>query len=432
MMMSAAQVFQNENFSAQMVDRSEPAMSFGSISKARPKVLVVDDEPEIAEETAEMLVSAGHQCVVVSDYCKALDAVCADQDISILITDVKMPGMNGLEMVRTMNAAKASERDLEVIMISGQSGSNEVIEALRVGAMDFLAKPVSPDHLLQVVRSAAERIQSRQQERDLRAQLEHVALQSTAQIEVLSDNLLRANREVLVSGRVKSEFLSLVSHELRTPLNAVIGFSDIITMSAKKDADSRDREYVELISMAGHDLLRSLNTILDLVDVNGGDVELLREDVDVTDVVESVKEAFRPKAAAASIILKAKVEGSIPLVQTDHNRLTQAIGYLLDNAIRFSPENSRVFINLKMEQDELVVQVVDEGIGMTADEISLARDDFRQVEGIMARQVQGLGLGLTLAGKFIDLHGGSLEIESSPGVGTVVTMSLPIGASCHE
>lgn len=153
------------------------------------KVLVVDDEPEIAQEMSELLLGSGFRCDVANDPYEALDIMRADDDISIIVTDLKMPGLDGLEMVRILHAELPPNRDVEVVVVTGHAGTDEAIKALRLGVTDFLTKPVLPDHLIHVVKGACLASRLRGLERQIRDGIESVVAEPTAEVQTLSDDL---------------------------------------------------------------------------------------------------------------------------------------------------------------------------------------------------------------------------------------------------
>lgn len=408
------------------------------VSEIIPKVLVVDDELEVAEEVVELLTLDGFtRCEIACDPIQALDIIRNDKNISIIITDLKMPNLDGLEMISRIQKGLKFGRELAVIVITGHAGTREAIEALRLGAIDFITKPISPDHLLHAVGRASETLQLRKLDKHFREHLEFMVEERTQEVRILSDDLLRANRklqslnlELSASNRIKSEFLAMISHELRTPLVPIIGFAEIIAISSQARGDLEEHRYCKKISKWGDKLLRIINTILVLADVDSGDINLILEKVNIIDIVERVVSVLRPKAEAASITMTIiDSNETIPTIQGDKKRLMQAIRNVLDNAIQHCPPSTEVTIKVSNVKDGLSISVSDNGIGMSKEEVRVASEAFRQVDGGYTRSINGLGLGLPLAHIFVELHGGRLQITSSKGKGTRVDIVIPLGAN---
>lgn len=398
-------------------------------------VLVVEDEAETAEEISELLSDAGFSCDEALDSRTALKIIRQHPEISIVVTDLQMPGLKGLELIKELNETLPPDRDLAVIVATGQGGMDEAIKALRLGAMDFLTKPISPDHLVHAVRRADETLKLRRLERHFQEQLKSEVDERTAEVRKLASDLeetnaslMVRNRELAVADRVKDDFLTLISHELRTPLNAVIGFSEIMVDLSEKDGNDTAKEYSRIIATAGRKLLRIVNTILELVNVECGNLKLDKTSIDVADLIGRVVEVIKPKADERSITLTVALCQPLPMIHADANRVIQALGNVVENAIHFSPPGSEVRIDADATDDTVMITVTDCGKGMTAEEIQIAGQTFRQVDASAAKEVYGLGLGLPLARLFVELHGGELKIDSTIGGGTVVTISIPHGA----
>jgi len=406
------------------------------ISEIIPKVLVVDDELEVAEEVVELLTFDGFtRCEITCDPLQALDIIRKDQNISIVITDLKMPDMDGLEMIHQLQEILNGERELAFIVVTGHAGTQEAIKALQLGAMDFITKPISPDHLLHAVGRASESLLLRKLDKHFREHLEYTVEERTQEVRLLSDDLLRANQklqslnlDLSASNRVKSEFLAMISHELRTPLVPILGFAEIIAMSSQARGDLEEHRYCKKISKWGAKMLRIINTILDLVDAGSGEIKLIPGKVDMTDIVKRVVEVLGPKAESATITMTI-IDGNeaIPVIRGDKKRLMQAIRNVIDNAIQHCPPNTEVAIKVSRVDDGLSVSVSDNGTGMSKEEVRIASEAFRQLDGSYTRSINGLGLGLPLAHIYVELHGGRLHITSNKGKGTTVDIVIPLG-----
>ncbi|HEX2113063.1 MAG TPA: ATP-binding protein [Alphaproteobacteria bacterium] len=228
------------------------------------------------------------------------------------------------------------------------------------------------------------------------------------------------------ANRAKSEFLANMSHELRTPLNAVIGFSALIDKQIKGPVGHEAyREYARDINRSGEHLLDIINDILDLSKVEAGKLELHEEQIAIASVFRSCVRIVEPRAKEAGLSLNVLAPLTIPPLWADEIRLKQILINLLSNAVKFTPKGGRVSLSAAFTGDAIAIIVADTGIGMTPEQIPLALESFRQIESAQSRKYQGTGLGLPLAKKLAELHGGTLQIESAPGQGTTVTVRLP-------
>jgi signal transduction histidine kinase len=228
------------------------------------------------------------------------------------------------------------------------------------------------------------------------------------------------------ANRAKSEFLANMSHELRTPLNAVIGFSALIDRQIKGPIGHEAyRGYARDISTSGEHLLGIINDILDLSKVEAGKLELHEEQIDLASVFRSAARLVEPKAKEAGLKLGIVAPRTLPLLWADETRLKQIVINLLSNAVKFTPKGGIVSLSAAQVGDGVAVVVTDSGIGMTPEQIPVALESFRQIESSQSRKFEGTGLGLPLAKRLAELHGGRLEVESAPGHGTKVTVRFP-------
>jgi signal transduction histidine kinase len=227
------------------------------------------------------------------------------------------------------------------------------------------------------------------------------------------------------ASRAKSDFLANMSHELRTPLNAIIGFSEVIKSAIFGPVSERYRSYATDIFNSGTHLLGLINEVLDLSKLEAGQLELHEETIDLATAVETCMNLVDTQAKQSGIRLTAALDAHYPLIRADERRLRQILINLLANAVKFTPDNGEVRVSSFAAPAGLAISVADTGIGMAPEDIPKAMTIFGQVDSKVSRKHEGTGLGLPLAKHLIELHGGSLTIESEVNVGTTVTIILP-------
>jgi signal transduction histidine kinase len=238
-----------------------------------------------------------------------------------------------------------------------------------------------------------------------------------------------AQQRAELANRAKSEFLANMSHELRTPLNAIIGFSDAMKMQLLGPIDERYRDYSNDISTSGNHLLKIINELLDLAKIEAGRDELSLAPCDTEILLNDCQRLVQGRADEAGLRLKVERAADAPQVlYVDALKAKQILLNLLANAIKFTPSGGSVTLSAHAaEPGWAAIRIADTGIGMTAEEIEIALEPFRQVDNSYTRKYQGTGLGLPLAKILTERHGGHLHIESTPQKGTIVTVRLPTG-----
>jgi signal transduction histidine kinase len=240
------------------------------------------------------------------------------------------------------------------------------------------------------------------------------------------------------ANRAKSEFLASMSHELRTPLNAIIGFSEMMGAEMFGGLGSeRYREYINDIHASGIHLLALINDLLDLSKAEADKLELKETYVDVAAAVTQSLRMITARASVAGVQMASHLPKDLPLLWADERRLTQIILNLLTNAVKFTPRGGQARIGVEWTPAGLSIIVGDTGIGIAAADIPLVVIPFVQVGDLYSRPQEGSGLGLPLTKRLVELHGGTLELDSAPGRGTTVTVRFPAsrihaGPSLHR
>jgi signal transduction histidine kinase len=243
------------------------------------------------------------------------------------------------------------------------------------------------------------------------------------------DQLRQAMEEVVAANQAKSQFLANMSHELRTPLNAVIGFSEIIMQEAVGPAVSeRYRDYARDIHSSGQHLLSVVSDILDMARSEAGVLRFEPATLNLGRLLEEVRRMLAPSAEASGLALH--IIGDIDLmIWADPDKFRQALLNVAGNAVKFTPSGGKVTMIATHAGEMAQIQVCDTGIGMAARDIPRALTPFQQIENELQRRFDGAGLGLPLAKRFVEHLGGSLSLESEIGVGTVVTIRVPLSRS---
>ena len=234
-----------------------------------------------------------------------------------------------------------------------------------------------------------------------------------------------------LASKNKSEFLANMSHELRTPLNAIIGFSDVLLQGLFGPLNERQQEYLTDIRGSGTHQLALINDILDLSKVEAGRLELELAPVSVEATIAAGIALIHERALSHGISLESDVATDLPLIEADGRKLKQVLLNLLTNAVKFTPSGGRVVARAALRDGDVAISVSDTGVGVEAADQERIFGEFEQTRHGKAAE-EGTGLGLTLCKKLVELHGGRIWVESTPGSGSTFTFTLPIRRTLAE
>ena len=420
------------------------------MSLAQRRILVVDDEESVrgafrdclataigaSDALGDELFGAGAKTereqvnfdlTLTSQGADAVDAVrrslVAGEPYSVAFLDMRMPpGIDGAETARRI---RALDPLINLVLVTGYSDvdiGEVATQVLPADKLFFIAKPFQVNEIRQQAAALSARWSA---ESDMIQALR----QRNVELQAAVSNAQAAREDALQASMTKSAFLSNVSHELRTPLNAIIGFSELMSGEVFGPlGDARYADYAKEVSMAGISLLSSINNIIDTARLDIGSVQLCYESVDLWMCVEQVAQSMRELANAKHVTLQLTAADQPLPVHADPKRMSQIVLSIMHNAVKFAPESSKIDIVARHTGGAVSVSVSDRGCGIPARVLEATSRPFAHDNNVLARGHGGLGLGLWIAKRLIELHQGQLEIRSMEGAGTTVVLSFPAGS----
>ena len=380
-------------------------------------ILVVDDTAANLVAVEAALAPLERRIVPVRSGVEALQRL-LEEDFALILLDVQMPGMDGYECARLIRSRERSRRIPIIFITAFSRDEDEVLRAYKLGAVDFLFKPVHPD----VLRAKAsvfvelQEAQAREAERQLEIQRKRL------ETEVLE----REMQSLAAADRRKDEFLAMLAHELRNPLAPIQTSLELMRQQPDRPVPPR---ILEILDRQVRHVTRLVDDLLDISRITAGKIELRKAPVRLGDVIEEAVTASRPliESRRHTFVLRPPA-GDAPVVLGDAVRLVQVIANLLNNAAKYTDDGGRIELSWGRDGDDGFVRVVDDGRGIAPELLGRVFEMFVQ-ERVGSDGAGGLGLGLTLVQRLVALHGGTVSATSpGPGKGSTFTMRLPVCA----
>jgi signal transduction histidine kinase len=374
----------------------------------KERILVVDDEEAIREMVSKIIHLIGHEVVTTGNGREALE-ILRSQPFSIMITDVKMPEIDGFEL---MKVVRDQFPDTPIICMTAHGASYTYTDVVGVGATDYISKPFTID--------------------EMRAKLNRVIREKDLITDLTqkSRELEKANEELKRLDQLKSTFISSVSHELRTPLTVIKEFISLMLEGHVGALTEDQREY---LGIANRNIIRLTNLIETLLDFSriesGKGLKLRFEPTRLMEVVEDAVMTFSQQLEERRVALENRLDPDIPLVLIDRNRLVEVFINLIGNGIKFTPPGGKITIDsrgLTEKRDYLKIVVTDTGVGISPEDLPKVFDRFYQGGRTQTGLITGTGLGLAITKEIIETHQGYIQAESKSESGASFVFTLPV------
>jgi signal transduction histidine kinase len=387
------------------------------------RILIVDDVADNRTILGRRFERRGYAIAEAESGRGCLELIDAGA-YDVVLLDVMMPDMNGLEVLRKIRE-KHTDVQLPVIMVTGKTESQDIVEALTAGANDYITKPV--DFAVALARVSTQ-VRSRRAEEHARLANEALSRANEdleRRIAERTEQLRDALAVAQAANKSKDEFLVIVSHELRTPLNGMIGMGQML---AKTELTEKQRKMTGIINASADQLHGVVADLLDTLDLTAGGLTLHRQVASLGELAEEAATAAAARAAAKGLAFKVTVDAAARgPVETDPQRLRQVLAKLLDNAVKFT-EAGEVSLTVKRSGDQVVLAVADTGVGFDDETARRMFNPFEQADGSLTRRFGGVGLGLAICRGLVELMDGAITAESLPGKGATFRVELPLPA----
>jgi signal transduction histidine kinase len=382
-------------------------------------ILIVDDLPENLLSLEAVLRRDGLEFIKAGSGTEALE-ILLRQEVALALLDVQMPEMNGFELAETMRGAERTRRIPIIFLTAGSNDRTRRFRGYEAGAVDFLEKPIEADILRSKVAVFSELYMQRRQ---LAVQRDNLKAFAEENLRLLKES--RDNAQALKEADSrKDEFLATLAHELRNPLAPIRNGLQILRMSPE---GPRAEEVRGMMDRQLTHMVRLIDDLLDVSRVSRGRIDLRKARMRLQEAVYSALEASRPLIEGNEHKLIVDIPEEPLWLEGDLTRLAQVVSNLLNNAAKYTPAGGEIHLTIRREGGQADIDIADNGLGIDADMLPRVFDLFTQADRHLDRSQGGLGIGLALVSKLVEMHGGtSRAVSEGAGKGSTFTVSLPL------
>ena len=409
----------------------------------KPLILIIDDDDNLRKTLADILRVKGYEPLTAKYGTEGLALLrnTRQEEVQVALIDLKLPDISGLDV---LHRVRSNHPGVESIILTGNASLESAIEATNKGAFSYIQKPCDIDQLLLHIRHAVEKRESAKKIQEYQEHLEDLVRERTKELEAAKD-------AAEAGSRAKTEFIANMGHEVRTPLNAVIGFSEVLLDGLSGALNVKQKEYTANILESGKNLRDLILSVLAFSEAESGRMELQATRFPLKDVLGSSTAIVREQAMQKKITLTLALDPDADIeLEADYGKFSQIMFHLLSNALKFTPEGGSVHVtarrvqrsefkvqsetkgselktkNSELDRDYMEITVEDTGIGIKPEDMPRLFKEFTQLEAPITKQYKGTGIGLTLAKRMIELHGGRIGVNSEFGKGSKFTFVLPV------
>lgn len=369
-------------------------------------ILLVEDEEIIRLMFQQTFESWGFKVDVAENGKDALE-MCHQKKYQIVVTDLNMPVMDGMELLKRL---KSKWPNIEVMVITGYATIESAIEAMKLGAYDFILKPVNFDHVQFTMNKCYSKIRAEAENQELR----------------------QANMQLLELNEMKDKFLYITNHEIRTPLTIIKGYIDVLK-NLVQNPNEELSETMEILDETTEELNELVDRMHLLEALEHGKIMAKNELVDLKIVLTKVYREVAKLFKQRQIELKVVVDKKPLFIRGDYRQIQLVMRELLQNALKFTPDRGNVMVRLELRNDKVYYSVKDSGIGIPFDKQKVIFDRFYEIQEVVNHKTSkdefmggGLGIGLSMVKEIINTMNGDIELISEPRQGSLFKIILPI------
>jgi two-component system sensor histidine kinase/response regulator len=363
------------------------------MNRNKSRILVIDDEESMRDSCSQILSKEGYQPELAEDGTIGLEKA-KDFKPDLVLIDLKMPGISGME---TLEKIQEIDPYIIPVVITGYATVDSAVEAMKKGAYDFIPKPFTPDELRLIIKRGLEK-------RSL----------------LLEAESLKREKRLM-----EENFITMVTHQLRSPLVAIAQYFEVILAGMVGKLEEKQKELILKAKDRLEALLQLINDWLDVARLNGREIIEKGKSFPLKNLLEKLVDFMQPYAKENDISLELKPVSESASVHGDEESLEQVFSNLISNAIHYNKPKGSVTISVKEEEEFMSIEIRDTGIGIAKEHLPLIFDQFYRVSRSESQKHKGTGLGLTIAKKIVDAHGGSIQVSSELGKGSTFTVLLP-------
>ena len=391
---------------------------------SKTEILVVDDIPGNLNYISDILYNEGFGITVATNGQDAVD-IALEKTPELILLDIAMPRMDGYEVCRILKSNPVSQ-EIPIIFLTAKDEHQDIVKGFQVGAVDYISKPFNTSELISRVRTHLELIRKSKELKQLNQKLEDKVTERTSQLTELNENLTLANQnlskaylELSKLDKAKNDFIRHINHELRTPLQGINGLVRILSDIIQ---DPEEKEYLSSIEILVKRLVKLSELSLLFTEIRTENYKLELQEVSLTQCISGVIQNTGPLEKNVDLHYEP-LPGKLSVL-ADEKLLSACINIVLDNAIKYSPENDQIIVESFKNEGKIVLEISDNGPGFS----EKARDqlfDLFSADNI-DEEFYGFGIGLATAKRILDLLSSELEIANKPNGGAIVRLIFPV------